>query len=360
MSGVQRVSYEILKNLPAEEYEKHILFSSEIDAGDKEYCISMFKEIGVNVILNENIVREISLSKDIKAFKEIHSLCKQHQFDIVHTHSTKPGIVGRIAARLAGVPKVIHTVHGTAYHKYVKFSRRIYYYSIEFFASFFSHKIVLVNNYYRKYYSFFKKKVTVIHNGIDFSQLPKKEYNKITPPEKNIELLFVGRLDIPKDPLTLLKAINYLKTNLHKNNFVLKMVGDGEYYNDCKKYIEDNNLISSVKLLGWRTDVSTFYKDCDIFCTSSIYDAFGIMFLEAGYYRIPVVSTLVEGIPEVVKNGETGILIPEKDEVSLAKAICVLMEDAELRKHMGDNAHDWVTKEFTLNKFINKYLQIYS
>jgi glycosyltransferase involved in cell wall biosynthesis len=113
------------------------------------------------------LYREIGI-RDIGAFIEIYSICKRERFDIVHTHSTKPGIIGRIAAKLAHVPLVIHTVHGLSFHDFVKFPRWHFYWICEMIASFFCDNIVLVNNYYRKYFKLFKSKVITIYNGVNF------------------------------------------------------------------------------------------------------------------------------------------------------------------------------------------------
>ena len=95
------------------------MFGNFLDSGDKEDCIKQFEKAGVKVFLLDELKREICWS-DITAFRKIYSLCKREKFDIVHTNSTKPGIVGRIAATLAGVPFVVHTVHGLAFHRFLK------------------------------------------------------------------------------------------------------------------------------------------------------------------------------------------------------------------------------------------------
>ena len=174
LSGVQRISLEILKSLPEEKYDKYVLFSNDIvDDRLKVKCKEEFEKIGVKVLFAKNLYRSISL-KDIKAFVEIYKLCKKECFDIVHTHSTKPGVIGRIAATLARVPLVIHTVHGLAFHDYIKFPKWQFYWICEMAASFFCTKIVLVNTYYAKYFSFFKRKLLTIYNGIDFKMYQKQ------------------------------------------------------------------------------------------------------------------------------------------------------------------------------------------
>jgi hypothetical protein len=169
LSGVQRISLEILKNLPNAEYEKYVLFSNDtVDENLKTQCVEAFQKEGVKVLFSKYMYRKIGL-KDIFTFFEIYKLCRQEQFDIVHTNSTKPGIIGRIPAKLAHVPLVIHTVHGLAFHKFIKFPKWQFYWFCEMFASFFCDKIVLVNKYYAQYFKLFKAKLITIYNGSDFS-----------------------------------------------------------------------------------------------------------------------------------------------------------------------------------------------
>ena len=136
LSGVQRVSLEIMKSLPDSQYDKWILFSDSTDVGDREQCEREFRRAGVRVISSNKMKRAIGLS-DIGAVREIYRLCRRERFDIVHTHSTKPGVVGRIAATLARTPRVIHTVHGLAFHKFVGLPRWLFYWGCEMFASLF-------------------------------------------------------------------------------------------------------------------------------------------------------------------------------------------------------------------------------
>jgi UDP-N-acetylglucosamine:LPS N-acetylglucosamine transferase len=173
LAGSQRISLEILKNLSGDEYTKYALFSNDIvDNNLKLKCIEEFENAGIKVLFSQNMYREIGL-KDITALIEIYKLCKQEKFDIVHTHSTKPGVIGRIAATLARVPLVIHTVHGLAFHKFVKFPRWQLYWFCEMFASFFCNKIVLVNKYYSRYFKLFSSKLITIYNGADFQHFQK-------------------------------------------------------------------------------------------------------------------------------------------------------------------------------------------
>lgn len=354
MSGVQRVSLELFKAMP-KDWEKYVLFSSDIPVKDRVQCDTEFRNAGVKIIYSDNLGREISL-RDYRAVKEIYTLCKKEKFDIVHTNSTKPGIVGRIAATLAGTPIVIHTVHGLSFHKFIKFPKWQFYRGCELFASLFCDKIISVNKYYLRYFKLFKKKTFTIYNGVDINKFGNDQ-NLNRPTSDGKSLIFVGRFDLPKDPLTLLKAIAIVKQTIP--DIHLTMVGDGEYYEDCAKFIKENELTENVTLAGWQPDPSTYYRKSDIFVSSSIYEAFGLTFVEAGLHHLPVVTTNVEGIPEVVKENVTGLLCNPKDPHSLAKNILTLVNDPHLRKQFGNNAYDWCRENFDEKNMAQSYMKLY-
>lgn len=354
LSGVQKVSLEIFKRLPPN-FEKYILFSNSSEYGDVSECVKAFEETGAKVLFSDNLQREIS-GKDIKAYKEIYRLCKKEKFDIVHTNSTKPGIIGRIAATMARTPLVIHTIHGLSFYKFLSWPKWTFYWGCEMFASLFCDKITSVNNYYTKYFKWCKRKVHVIHNGLEFSDFPAID-SGLRQQSSKIRVLFVGRLDTPKNPLFLLQAANRVSKSNPDVEFTL--VGDGEFYDDCKKYIDEHNLNDIVKLAGWQTDVYKYYQKHDILAIPSIYEAFGLIFVEAGYYSLPTVSTDVEGIPEVISDGETGLLCSPTDLDSFVANLEKLINDRELRLKLGDNAHKRVTSLFNAENMADAFINLY-
>lgn len=321
LSGVQKVSLEIFKKLNNEKYDKYILFSDSIGYGDRAECIKEFEATGAKVLFSKLLKREIGIS-DFPALFELYKLCKREKFDIVHTNSTKPGIIGRIAAFVAGVPLVVHTVHGLSFHKFVKFPIWQFYWACEMIASCFCHKIIIVNKYYLKYFKWFKNKTCTIYNGVDYSKFPTSNINGYVEKHGRVNVLFVGRLDKPKNPLLLLEAARRLR--ITHPNVHFRLVGDGEYMEQCRRFISDNQLHDYVSLEGWRTNVYNYYQQSDIFAVPSIYEAFGIMFLEAGYYKLPVCSTTAEGIPEVVINNLTGVLCEPNDVDAFTKNLTLL------------------------------------
>lgn len=353
LSGVQRISLEIFKGLPNDQYEKWILFSNVTDTGDKEQCQRDFEAAGCKVIYSSKMKREIGVS-DIAATVEIYRLCRREKFDIVHTHSTKPGIIGRIAATLARTPIVVHTVHGLAFHKFVEFPKWQFYWVCEMFASLFCDKITMVNHYYDKYFKWCDSKVSTIYNGVDFSIYPLK----CSQTQSNVPMvLFVGRLDTQKDPITLLNAALIVIRESPSAQFTI--VGDGEKYDECNEFIRHYGLADNVKLTGWQGDVTQFYSTHNIFAMSSIYESFGLIFVEAAHYALPIVATNVEGIPEVVLDQHTGLLCDPRDARALAVNIMKLIDNPELRTKLGNAGRKRAHEMFASTLMVDSYRKIY-
>jgi glycosyltransferase involved in cell wall biosynthesis len=172
-----------------------------------------------------------------------------------------------------------------------------------------------------------------------------------------VKVLFVGRLDAQKDPLTLLQSAHEVIQNEPETCFTL--VGDGELYKDCEQFVKDNNLDNNIFLEGWQNDIAKYYATHHIFAASSIYEAFGLMFVEAGYYKLSVAATNVEGVPEVVEDNVTGLLSPPRNPHLLAQNILYLIRNEEQRRYMGENAYKRVTSLFSSEQMIEQYQKLY-
>lgn len=252
MSGVQMVSYEILSNIDSNDASKCMICGALSE--DSEDFERKFAEAGVKIISVPSLKRNIGFH-DIKAFIKLYKLFRNENFDVVHTNSTKPAIVARIAARLAGVKNVIHTVHGIAFHRKKILPVRIFYFILEYISALFGHVNVSVNEFYTKYYPFIK--TVVIKNGINFSSLDvKKEYQH----SKGLHFAFMARLDDQKNPMEFLEAVK-LFTKLYKGDTPVRfsLAGNGPHLRDCIDYVNYTSLHDVVEIPGWINNKSDFF-----------------------------------------------------------------------------------------------------
>ena len=351
LSGAQQVSLDILSSLNNSDNELFII-CGELQDFSADF-IDKFNKIGVKIIEVPLLKRELG-RHDFYAFINLYQIFKKNKFDIIHTNSTKPAILARVAARLAGCNKIIHTVHGIAFHEYVPLSKRLLFYFVELFSLYFGHIQTSVNTFYTKYYPLVNTKI--IYNGVDFSNLyPSKNLIE----KDKIHFAFFGRLDEQKNPLDFIKAINFLKNEGFLNSRLsFSIAGDGELKNQCEQLIYEYNLQDDIKLLGWINDKSAFLNTVDVLCQPSKWEAFGLVFVEAAFFGIPSIATKVEGIPEVVLDGITGLLC-DNNAVSLKNCMVKLIENSELIVQLGQNARSRALDNFSKQKMVEQYTKIY-
>ncbi|WP_312274343.1 glycosyltransferase family 4 protein [Pseudescherichia sp.] len=352
MSGVQQISLDIFDGLKDKNVQKFVICGENDNKNEIEQFIERFNACGVEVIIVPSMRRNIGMH-DYVCFKELYKIFKKHKFDIVHTNSTKPGIIARVAARFAGIQNIVHTVHGIAFHKEAGFSKRCFYYFVENFAALFGHENITVNKYYITFYPLVKSKV--IYNGVDFSKLspvPKVKCDKI-------HFAFFARLDEQKNPLEFIKAVKIVHDNAtlgHRARFTL--AGHGELYDECKALIGKLQLEDVIAMPGWIKDKDTFLNDVDVICQPSKWEAFGLVFVEAAYFSIPSIARAVEGVPEVILDGYSGKLYTG-NEKQLAQAILTFLEKPSLISEYGINAKNYSCKMFDKERMVKEYSEVY-
>lgn len=370
LSGVQLFTLHLLSALPDNLYEKYAVFSSieEVSEIQKRELVEKFSAAKIKIIWFSSLKRNIGIH-DACCFIDFYRLFKDNAFDIVHTNSTKPGIVARVAARVAGIKKIVHTIHGISYHAYIPIPKRVFYYLIEITSSLFGNYNICVNKFYLRFYSWIPlNKALTIYNGVDFNLLQKnREVSKLSSPrslfsqQTDFRILFVGRLDDQKDPITLLESFKILCENypIKNINYTLSMVGDGELSQAANKFCIDNSMQSVVKFHGWSTNPVSHYISSDLFVCSSIYEAFGFTFVEAAYFGLPIVASNVEGIPEVVLDGKMGYLVPAKAPALLAEAIYRIASNPEIRSRFSREGTVSVVERFSIETMVSSYRKIY-
>lgn len=351
LSGVQQISLDILCGLVNKDIKKYVICGSGNNDELEVQFREVFSENNIEVITVSSLKRNIGLH-DIRCFIELFRLFKKERFDIVHTNSTKPGIIARIAAKISGVPKIIHTVHGIAFHKHESPLKRVMYYILENIASLFGDENVTVNKIYRKYYPFVKSKV--IYNGVDFNSLNFQTKTN----DDTIHFAYMARLDEQKNPLEFIKAIKIVVDSHPQVPVRFTLAGRGELEDKCIRLIAQLGLTNIIKMPGWISDKNTFYNSVDVLCQPSKWEAFGLVFVEAAYFHIPSISRSVEGIPEVIRDGNTGLLY-SGDENDLAHKMMFIINEQNKIQELGLAAHDYVINNFNQKNMVDEYVKLY-
>ena len=219
-----------------------------------------------------------------------------------------------------------------------------------------------LKNYFVNELGIQEKSITVIPNGVDTTRFSPRQRNQALIdllPDKfaGKVLLSVGRLTEAKDQFTLISSIEILKKQ--GRNIYLILIGDGEMRKPLEAEIARKNLTDCVHLAGSRSDVDQILPIADAFVLSSKREGFPMSILEAMAAGLPVIATDVGGIPEVIRDGENGVLVPSQDPDSLANAICRVFDDLNYASELGKKARETIVNRYSLTTITEAYSKIY-
>jgi len=309
--------------------------------------------------------REINPFWDIITFILLFRELKKIKPDIVHTHSSKAGILGRWAAYLSGVSLIYHTIHGFPFHNFQSIFLRSFYSFLErITAKITTRLIAITQEDIKKGLSVGigeSQKYILIRDGIDFGRF---ENIKIEKEGKKKELgireeKVVGTVACFK-PQKNLKDFVKMATLIKVPNTAFVIVGDGELRKALELEIKRSGLEERFYLLGWREDIEEVMCIFDVFVLTSLWEGLPKSLLEAFALGIPAVAYGVDGIKEMIKNGENGFLIPPKDVHILAERVKKLLVEGDLRRKMGVKAKRIKNREeFDIKNMIEKIELLY-
>jgi glycosyltransferase involved in cell wall biosynthesis len=333
-----------------------------IEAGVEEV-----KAQGVKVIPLPSMLRSIRPVKDFRALFFLAWLIFKEKPDIVHTHSSKAGILGRLAAKIAGVPYIVHTPHGHVFYGHFGIlASKIFLWVERIFSKFTDRMVALTDgerNDYIKLSVCPPQRVFKIHSGVDLEQFMQPNGNRVEKKrslgldQNGTVIGFVGWLLPIKGPAYLLKAMAHIWPEHPAASLV--MVGKGELDVDLRTQALKMNANGKVKFLGWREDVHEIIPIFDLLVLPSLNEGMGRVLVEAMAAGKPVVASEVGGIPDLVKHGETGYLVRPADERALANGIKKLLNDPERAQQMGQRGKEYC-RQFSLEAMIAKLDDLYS
>jgi glycosyltransferase involved in cell wall biosynthesis len=313
-----------------------------------------------------NLVYPIHPIKDVLCVFDLAKLFRQEKFDIVHTHSSKAGILGRWAARLAKVPVIIHTIHGFAFHDFMPAWQRQFFINLERAAKPCTDFFITVSELNRKEALTLNlielENSQTVYSGINFYKLdrfsePNQTRQELDIPKEFQVIVMVGRLDKQKAPNILIDAFAQVIQKCPKT--FLLIVGDGELREYLEQKASQLNILQNIKFLGSREDVPDILKIADIFALSSLWEGLGRAMTEAMLVGKPVVVPNIYGIPEIVHHNETGLLYEAGDTKKLALNLIYLLQNSQERERLGKNAQKLTRKLFDGDLMVAQIEEIY-
>jgi glycosyltransferase involved in cell wall biosynthesis len=325
----------------------------------------ILNEYGVEPVLIPELKRNPDFFSDRKALKKIKTIIKEFNPDIVHTHASKAGALGRKAAFDCKVPVVVHTFHGHVFHSYFgKFKTEVFRRIEKRLASKSTGTIAISDQQKRelseKYRIADKRKIEVIPLGFDLTpfqvdlELKRKntrqQYNLS---EDEIAIAIVGRLAPIKNHKLFLDSIEIVNRQTSKKP-VFFIVGDGETRKEIEEQIEQIKLFQTIdiRMTSWVYDIKTFNAGMDIICLTSNNEGTPVSLIEAQACNIPVISTDVGGVRDIVLENETGFIIPKNSPEKFAEKLLLLVENEKIRQKMSQNGWSFVKDNFHYQRLV--------
>jgi len=310
--------------------------------------------------------RNLNPIKDLFSLVELFIFIKRNKIDIIHTHSSKAGILGRIAGRLAGAKTVMHTVHGWPFHQYQPFLAGIIFLWLERIAATCSDKLIVVSqsdlHKGLKYICNNQNKYALMNYGVEIDLNAEQSCEAI---KKELRIkegdLIVGNISCfkpQKAPLDFLKLASLVKKSHPRVKFVL--VGDGILRKKIQSQILHFGLQDSFTLTGWRKDIPKLLSNIDILVLTSLWEGMPISVLEAIRCAKPVVATDTGGIREIVVDGYNGFLVKPQDIQSMSEKLSLLLNNKGLREKMGGLGKDNLGSKFSLKGMVQANQDLYT
>jgi glycosyltransferase involved in cell wall biosynthesis len=307
---------------------------------------------GARVVALEHVRRPLSPWRDLRGLLELVVLLRRERPDILHANSSKAGVLGRLAAALTGVPIRIFTVHGWAFSAHTGLATALYRRAERAMRPLTTITICVAESERASGLAARAcdpARTVVIRNGVDVGDPVAAHADRAAP-----LVLAVGRLQHPKDPFTLARALGLLR-----GKFTAMLVGEGPDRPRLEAEIRRLGLEQAVVLAGDRSDVADVLAGADVFVLSSTSEGLPLSILEAMAAGLPVVASSVGGVPEAVEDGDTGLLVPPRDPARLAAALERLLADPALRRRLGSNGRERVREHFGLEAFQQRHVAVY-
>ena len=328
------------------------------NAGQEVFAVSLYhdrtpiarrmEEAGIRIVYLDK-----KLGLDLSMVPKLIKIIRRERPDVVHTHLDVIKYTV-LAAKLAGVRKCVHTVHSLADREAEGRLQKMI--NGFYFRHGWSVPVALtpeVQSSVLEFYGLPLRRVSVIYNGIDLSRcVPKTTYET----GEIVTILHVGRFDVPKNHPGLLEAFRLLLETHPECR--LRLVGDGELRPDMEKLAREKGIADFVEFCGMQSNVYPYLHDADIFTLPSIYEGNPMTIIEAMGTGLPIVASRVGGIPDMISDGESGLLV-EPEPQSICAGLTRLVGDAALRQRLGLAARKQ-SQTFSAEHMARDYISCYS
>lgn len=336
--------------------------------------------LGLKPIIVQEMLREIDLKNDYAAYKKIKKIIQEFKPDIIHTHASKAGTLGRLAASACGVPIIIHTFHGHVFHSYFGKLKTLFYKTIERYLAKKSTVIIAISEIQKQELVEIHKickadKVKVITLGFDLSKFQENIFEKrksfrtkYNLDEDEIAISIIGRLVPVKNHALFLEALKIVskKTSKKIRAFI---IGDGEERQNIESKAKElgipfvdgtkTNYKSLLTFTSWIKEIDIALAGSDIVALTSFNEGTPVSLIEAQAANKPIVTTNVGGIENVVLSGQTAFLSENNNLKEFSNALLKLIEDEKIRLAMSEKGWHHVKEKFHYTRLVKDMENLY-
>ena len=363
--GAQQNTLWTVSSLNAEKYDV-VLASGRGGALDWEARENSEKGI-YRAAFFSSLVREISPGRDLLAFFLLWRFFRAEKPDIVHTHSSKAGILGRLAAWASGVKTIVHTYHGFGFHDFQNPLVKKIYVFLERLCARFSQALIFVSranwDYALKNGIGPESRFHLIRSGVDLSRFPSKVEDRALK-KKELSLnpeaplvVSIANLKPQKNPLDFVSMAAKVSAEIPQAQFLF--IGDGPLRAKAENFARELGVFEKIRFPGWRKDAAEWLAVSDVFVLTSLWEGLPRALVEAMKSGLPCAAYAADGISDMIHDGENGFLIPVKDVELLSKRVIELLRDPDLRRKAGLQAEKSIAEEFDIHRMVREQEALY-
>jgi len=360
LGGAQKVTLMTLERLPRDRYEVALVTGPDGLLRDWAERIPDLKRVWM-----PSMVREVRPIKDFVTLFGLWRFFRRERPDVVHTHSSKAGILGRWAAQLAGVPHIFHTAHGFGFNDFQRPIVRSLYIWLERVTTKITTRLVVVsyaNAEVGEKNNVFKRGDWILcRDAISVEEFlqARPRGNRLSEwgvPSGKLVVGMPACFKPQKCPLDFVEIAAEVLQKTERAHFV--MIGDGELRPEVEARIRELNIGKHITLLGWQQNMPQVYRNLDVVVLTSLWEGLPCVFSEAMACELPIVATNVDGAREAIFDGENGFLHQPHDIDGMAESIVSLLESPELRHSMGRKGRERVM-EFDISTSVSNLENAY-
>ena len=354
--GVDRYIRMLLKDLDKDKFANVLVCSQDFHEEDYRDLVDSFEQVEMTRSIGGN---------DLKAIKEVRTLIKKYNPDIVYAHSSKAGAIARVAD-IGLKNRCVYNPHGWAFNMRCSAKKKAMYTVIEKIAVPFCDKIICISDA-EKQSALDKKicredKLQVIFNGVDIESYENGVHGAIKRRELNIPedafvVGMVGRMSPQKAPDVFIKMAKLVKEKVPNAHFII--VGNGNQEAEIRKYAENNGFSDSLHITGWVDNPMSYVELFDVACLLSRWEGFGLALPEYMMAGKPIVASRVDAIPNIIRDGENGLLIEVDDDVRASEAVLRIYKDAGLKNRLVTQGMEDVHNRFNARRVSEEHGKLF-